>query len=242
MKRLTEPWIEFKGTKNTALGVELLSMPQRPRPKAIGEYAEIAGRGQVWIPGAETPLYEPVTLSCTLVVERPDLYIDQVYAWLTGEGLLRLGDDPNRAYYARVVKEMSCKPKSSRMTALELQPKFDCDPYRYVYPEPAAIIASNGSTIANPGTAPSEPRITVTGSGDITLTIAGQLVELHGVSGGRVIDSRMRDVYESDGLTLCNDKAVIEGDAFPTLPPCNSAITWTGSVTAVQILPRWRYL
>lgn len=242
MKRLKEPWIEFKGTKNTEVGAELLSMPTRPRPKAIGEYAEIAGRGRIWIPGGETSLYEPVTLSCTMVVERPDLYIDQVYAWLTGDGLLRLGDDPNRAYHARIVKEMSCKPKSSRMTGLELQSKFDCDPYRYGYPEPASITVSNGGTLTNPGTAASEPRITVAGSGDITLTIAGRLVELHGISGGCIIDSQMRDVYEADGLTLCNGKAVIDGDAFPALPPGNSAIAWTGAVTSVQILPRWRYL
>lgn len=242
MKRLTGGWIEFKGIKNTELGVELLSMPARPRPKAVGEYAEIAGCGQIWIPGADVPVYEPVTLSCTMVVERPDMHIDQVYAWLTGEGVLRLGDDPARAYHARVVKEIACKPKSSRLTGLELQPKFDCDPYRYAYPEPAAISLSSGGTLTNPGTAAAEPRITIAGSGDITLTIAGQLVELHGISGGCVIDSRMRDVYEADGLTLCNHKAVIDGDTFPTLPPGNSIVTWTGSVTSVQILPRWRYL
>ena len=83
----------------------------------------------------------------------------------------------------------------------------------------------------------SDPVITVTGSGDITLMVGTTIVELTGVSGSIVIDSVLKEAYK--GTTLMNDH--MNGE-FPVLKPGANAISWTGTVTRVIVRPNWRYL
>ena len=49
---------------------------------------------------------------------------------------------------------------------------------------------------------------------------------------------RDRSVYR--GTTLLNSKAGF--DEFPVLDPGDNSISWTGAVTKVEIVPRWRCL
>lgn len=84
---------------------------------------------------------------------------------------------------------------------------------------------------------PSEPIITVTGSGEITLIVDMTIVELSDVNGEITIDSVLQEAYS--GTTSMN--SCMSGD-FPTLPPGNSTISWTGNVTFLKVDPNWRYL
>ena len=83
----------------------------------------------------------------------------------------------------------------------------------------------------------SEPILTVTGSGTITLMVGLTIVELEGISGSIVIDSVLQEAYQ--GNTLMNDH--MNGE-FPVLKPDANAISWTGAVTKVVIQPNWRSL
>ena len=99
------------------------------------------------------------------------------------------------------------------------------------------IIITSGSTITNPGSVYSEPIITVTGSGDITLMVGTTIVELTDVSQNIVINSVLKEAYK--GNTLMNDH--MSGD-FPVLKPGLNAISWSGDVTTVIVKPNWRCL
>ena len=90
-------------------------------------------------------------------------------------------------------------------------------------------------TITNPGNIPSEPVITVTGSGDITLMVGTTIIELEGISGGITIDTPLMEAYK--GAESLNAK--MTGD-FPTLPSGSVPISTSGSVTRVTIKPNWR--
>ena len=83
----------------------------------------------------------------------------------------------------------------------------------------------------------SEPILTVTGSGNITLMVGMTIVELEGISGSIVIDSVLQEAYQ--GNTLMNDH--MNGE-FPVLKPGANAISWTGTVTKVAVRPNWRFL
>ena len=89
----------------------------------------------------------------------------------------------------------------------------------------------------NPGNVPAEPIITVIGSGEITLIVDMTIVELSDVNGEITIDSVLQEAYS--GMTPMN--GCMSGD-FPTLPPGNSTISWTGNVTFLKVEPNWRYL
>ena len=98
-------------------------------------------------------------------------------------------------------------------------------------------ITTSGSTITNPGSVYSEPIITVTGSGDITLMVGTTIVELTDVAQNIVINSVLKEAYK--GTALMNDH--MSGD-FPVLKPGQNAISWSGNVTQVVVKPNWRYL
>ena len=87
------------------------------------------------------------------------------------------------------------------------------------------------------GSVYSEPIITVTGSGDITLMVGKTIVELTDITSGIVLDCALREAYL--GSTLMNDHMTGE---FPVLKPGMNAISWTGTVTKVVIQPNWRWL
>ena len=114
---------------------------------------------------------------------------------------------------------------------------FRCYPFWYQDNIADVTITTSGSTITNPGSVYSEPIITVTGSGDITLMIGTTIVELTDVSQSIVINSALKEAYK--GNTLMNDH--MSGD-FPVLKPGLNAISWTGTVTQVTVKPNWRSL
>ena len=99
------------------------------------------------------------------------------------------------------------------------------------------IYNTSGTIITNPGSVYSEPILTVTGSGNITLMVGMAIVELENISGSIVIDSVLQEAYQ--GTTLMNDH--MNGE-FPVLKPGANAISWTGTVTKVVVRPNWRSL
>ena len=98
-------------------------------------------------------------------------------------------------------------------------------------------ISTSGGTITNPGSVYSEPLITLTGSGDITLMVGTTIVELTDITTGIVLDCSLKEAYL--GTALMNDH--MSGD-FPVLKPGLNGISWSGNVTSIVISPRWRFL
>ncbi len=230
-------WVEFAGHKNTEYGVELLSMPTRPHPARKGESIDIPGRdGKMFM---DEGAYDRVLVSLRMIATAGNM--DAVNAWLSGSGNLRFGDEPERAYKAKITKEFATSNRNNRLKGREFTVTFDCEPFRYAYPATSTVtISTSGNTVNNPGTVYSLPRIKVTGSGDFTLTVGGYLVEAQGLTGGAIIDSKLQEVLSLDGMESRN--AYFAMDEFPRLSPGINSVAWTGSVTSVQIEPRWRYL
>lgn len=230
-------WFEYAGHKNTEYGLEMLSMPTRPHPARKGDLIDIPGRsGKLFM---DEGAYDRVLVSVRVIAV--DGNMDAVNGWLSGRGMLRFGDDPNRAYNAAVTKEFSVSNRNSRLRGQEFTVVFDCSPFRYVYPEePALEVAASGDIITNPGTVFSQPEITVTGSGDVSLVVNGYLVEARNLTDGAVIDCELMETFTLDRSASLNSSFVM--DEFPVLQPGGNVVTWTGSVTKVEITPRWRYL
>ena len=61
--------------------------------------------------------------------------------------------------------------------------------------------------------------------------------ELDGIEGSITIDCTLQEAYT--GTTLHNES--MSGE-FPVLKPGNNAVSWSGSVTKVDVAVRWRYL
>ena len=166
--------------------------------------------------------------------------MDRVLAWLTGSGRLRFSDEPDRSYRARAIKGITRTQPYARFAAQKFTATFDCQPFRYLYPEPQSVAFAEAGDIENPGTAASCPKVWVYGSGDITLSVGSCLMAFEGVTGGVVVDSELMDVMNLTETQLMNGCAQM--DEFPQLEPGTNHVAWSGEVTKVVIEPRWRYI
>ncbi len=236
MNRLTDAWFEYAGTKSTDMGLRLLSMPRRYSPVANGLREEVPGRdGYLWIPDGS---YMSVDISVDC--ETMDGYnLDEINAWLTqsGEDFLCFSDEPDRAYKAHVVDPYSAENRFLSFDRKRLAINFSCQPHRYEYPESEPVRMLEAGFVDNPGTIDSLPRVEVAATGDYTLTINGCVIDVTG--GSIIIDSELRDCLSIDGTALANSRVTLS--EFPTLSPGVNIVSWSGNVTAVDILRRVRY-
>ena len=242
MNRLKEVWFEFGGIKNTEVGAKMISMPTRNMPVQRGKAITVAGRaGTLW-----STDYADDSIDISLEFVVPDeSNVLTVNGWLHGYGLLRFSDEPNMAYEARVSRGFKRQSVAPRMTAQKYTVVFSCQPYRLLYPEKEAFtITTLYEQFKNPGTAPSKPRVKITGSGDFSVTIGLETLFFSGVSdGGIIVDSQLMDAFTYDGTALANDKF----DGMPwQIKPGYNGVSWLvedgSSVESIEILPRWRYV
>lgn len=243
MKKLGSAWFEFAGARNTDKGVRLLSLPVRYHPAERGELVQAPGRsGYLWASdGAYNNVLTRVQCQTT-----DDADMAVVDAWLRGEGELRFCDDANRFYRARVTKEFSRSAAMNRFVNQEFTVTFDCHPFLYHVPADGGddvTLTGSPTTVSNPGTYKSAPRIRIEGAGAVVLTIGTQIVEIEDLEDGIIIDSELGDCFNLTQSALLNDRVTLMDDEFPTLAPGDNIISWTGAgVTGITITPRWRDL
>lgn len=231
-------WFNFNGTISTSLGVIVQTFPPVTLPEERAEFETIPGRsGSLTILEGDA-VYDDIVLSIECRVS--DLTnIDQIAAWLRGSGDLVLGNMPDRYYKARCVNQIELAKVLRGRAHRTFSAVFRCKPFRYVHTAPAVITKTvSGQTITNPGNVDAEPLIVATGSGDVTLTIGAKTVQIAGLASKITIDVAAGLAYNG----AVNLTASLTGDWPMTIPPGISAVSWTGSVTKVEITPGWRYI
>lgn len=116
---------------------------------------------------------------------------------------------------------------------------FSCQPFRYLISSLDAEEITSGSVLYNPFPFASKPYLKITGSGNITLSISNstgtKLFTFKNVSGYVECDSELMNVYKD--TTLKNND--FQADDFPKLAYGDNTISWTGTVTKVEIKTRW---
>lgn len=255
MNRLTEAWFEWNGVDSREMGILLPSMPQRGIPAQNVKRTKVAGRsGRVRISDSS---YDDITVKVEAHARDEDR-LREIHAWLTGSGLLRFSDEPNLAYDAVIEKEFTRQSILRRFGGQRFTIQFSCLPIRYHYPEAADIVlTSSGSAVTNPGTAFSEPRVTIKGSGAFSVTIgaganASTMFFRDVDGGGIIVDTQLGDALTYDGALLANDR--ISASELFRIQPGRQVVTWAaggdaedgtalpGSVEKITITPRWRSL
>ena len=192
-------------------------------------------------PGSLTQLegedvYDDMILTATCFISDP-AQIPAIAGWLRGSGTVTFANRTGGYYKARVSNQIPFEKVLRGNPHCTFAVNFRCYPFFYADAEEDITVSVSGTMITNPGNVYSEPMLTVTGSGNITLMVGMTIVELENISNGIVIDSVLKEAYL--GNTLMNDH--MNGE-FPVLKPGVNAISWTGNVGNIVIKPNWRYL
>ena len=229
-------WFEWNGVRCTEKGIHVLEQPPITVPEERVKYTEVPGRAGSLTTLEGDDVYDDFVLTAECIVADP-AQIPVIVGWLKGSGTLALANRPGGYYLARVSNQIPFEKILRGNPHRSFSVNFRCKPFWYQADVDPITLTTSGSTVTNPGCIASEPVITVTGDGDITLMVGMQIIELTDVDGEITIDSTIQEAYNDDGSW--NGK--MEGD-FPLLKPGMNAISWDGDVTSVEIEPNWRTL
>lgn len=215
----------------------LQNVPYRPRSEQ--SHSVIA------VPGRTEPLFttenqfKDTTLQLTLSVTKRDL-IDSIYSWLNGSGILILSDDLTKYYDVLCCTEIVPAYISRRTCQIPIS--FTCKPFRYAVNNPLTEYGTNADVTVE-GTYYSEPKITVYGTGNIDLSVNGEVWKLADVDGYITIDTKRKLAYK-DNTVLLNKVSRYDGRVF--LPCFNIGINnvkiTSGTATKLEIQKNERWL
>ena len=221
---------------STSEGIIMQDMPKIIRPEERVNHITIPGRSGELTETEGTDVYNSYIQSVPIAVNSLS-NVKAIEKWLRGSGYVTFCNESNRKQRARVINAVTFTKHSKNSSWYEAEVQFYCDPLKEAINETSVEITSSGATITNPGDVESRPLITITGSGDITIRINDRALALESVVSGWKVDSDLEWVIDGT-LPL---SGVCTGD-FPRIRTGESAVQWTGSVTKLTILPRWRYL
>ena len=229
-------WFEWNGVRCTEYGIHVLEQPPLTVPAERVAFTDVPGRSGSLTALEGSDVYDDLTLTATCIVSSPDP-IPQIAAWLKGSGKVTFANRPGGFYFAHVVNQIPFEKILRGNPHRSFAVNFRCKPFWMQKNVADITVTTSGAFVTNPGSVFCEPVITVYGSGDITLMVGMNIIELEGVSESMTLNIPLMEAYS--GMTGKN--SAMSGE-FPVLVPGANAISWTGNVSKVVISPNWRYL
>lgn len=232
---MTPSYFIWNGKDSEQMGLWVSQYPDRVRAEERMTQVAVPSRSGRFYLSEGTAIYEPISIYIRVQC-RADIDLEPLNDWLSGEGVLVLGYEPNRCYKARVIQEVDFGKISNDL--LEGQIRFECDPFKKAYPTEKKITLTAAGTVENKGTVPAYPVIKITGDGDISLTCNGIPFAITDMDTSVTLDSGARIALDDDGAN-CLEKT---SGTFPVLQRGMNQIGWTGDVTSVEITrnQRWK--
>lgn len=160
--------------------------------------------------------------------------IDYLSSWLTGSSDVIFSNEPDKIYKCTIINQIEFSLVARDFHTFLIQ--FEAQPHKYSINNNVITLTALG-TIYNPTGTIARPIIKLYGTGAITLTVNGNITNLTNISSYVTINSDLQDTYKDS--QLMNNYQV--GD-FPVLIPGNNTISFTGTVTSIEITPNFRYL
>ena len=206
------------------------SLPPITKPPKKIEVIEIDGlNGDITVDNGYAAYDKDIQITFK---KRPDY--DELIRWLTGAGKLILSNEPEKYYDAAIWSGVDI----SRDKALyKARITFHVQPYKHLISEKKAT-GTNTVTVVNQGFDDSLPVIKITGSGEVEVKIDNVTICKVNIDDEYIIlDSEKQEAYKE--ATLKNRQ--MSGE-FVKLPRGKTTITTTGTVTAIEVEPRSRWV
>lgn len=227
--------LTFNGVNSAAYGIFISGEGSFDAPARDRSSLTIPGRNGTLI--IDNGRYKNITLKypCFFVSSFQNNAASAREWLLAPSGYVKLTDDYHSDEYRLAIFTggIEFEPTAWNLHA-ESELTFDCKPQRFLNSGDTPVTVANNGTISNPTGMIARPLISVTGTGNGTLSVGGTTVTLSDLNGGIVLDCDLQDAYY--GLLPANDQ--MEGE-FPTLKPGSNGVAYTGGITAVSITPRW---
>lgn len=192
--------------------------------------------------------YDNTTLDLIMLLDGDDLIADRqaLYNLLDTRGVYKEFIpyfDPDKIYRVMLSDKVQFENMYHYGQKQSLSVKFTVKPYKYLMENDPVTLGPYGGNIYNPTNYVSQPRIKVTGTGAVTLTVNGTPFNIVNVPNTITLDGERYSAYQEDvNGVLTSMNSQIATREYPILNPGDNTIEVTGSVTELYIEPRWRSL
>lgn len=219
----------WKDIHSNEMGLKILKLPSISTSTIRDEKIEIQGRhGYLTITDN--------TFEGDIKIVEYDVFkyeLDVLKKWLTGYGKVIFSNESDRYYKARIINKISLDQVLPYIHGGIVE--FDCQPFGYLLEGEEMITINSPVTIYNLGNYDSEPYLKVYGSGNVTLIINDESIQIKNLEEYIEIDSEIDCFYK--GNVSLEDK--VNGDV-PKFIEGNNQIKWIGNIDRIEVIPRWR--
>lgn len=224
----------INGTNTKTQGFAIKGRPSIPSANKKIETIEVEGRD-----GSLTRFlgYEDLKFSLAFnILFQKDIKqkLREIKGIISSASQLSFDDSPTFFYKIKQAQISNTETviKSSGVFTVD----FVCEPYEYE--QSSTVTYTSATTIVNRTTTTALPLIKVTGTGTVVLKVNGIGITLTNLTNYIVLDSQIQEAYS--GLTT-NMNQNMNGE-FPIFTIGNNSISWTGTVTKIEITTNWRWL
>ena len=228
----------FNGISSQDLHIQVQTEPDYDFPEKDYEVTHVPGRnGDIVI---DQGSWQNVSRKYNLAMDAVKISYTEVASklvqWLhSASGYARLEDSYEPDFYRMAMYKDSGSISNIYNKAGQIEVEFTCKPQRYFKSGEVADIFTTSTEYRNPTDFPAKPLIKIHGSGSGTVGIGMYTVTINDILDGMIVDSEQQDTYKDQ--TNCNSRVSIA--EYPKLASGNNAISISGGVTSIEIIPRW---
>lgn len=237
------PYMIWNGVDSRTKGLAI-STPPRVIPEERVEQITVPGRPGCLIRPEGDGIYAPYVL--TVHAGNKGANLQAILSWLRGPGTLILSSEPDRVYDARIINAGQLDHLFRDTYQGDIQ--FLCQPLRGQVPAEADITAASSPvSVTNPGDVPARALYSLTGTGDVILSMDGEQafeVVLPETSSTVTVDTDA-GLAVLAGTPPENYANHVSGSYRALWIPTGAhTIAWSGdgSLTALTVTPRWRWV
>jgi predicted phage tail component-like protein len=224
------PYFIFKDIDSTGILI-VNKLPSIFKPERDMELIPVQGRDGYLTNDLGSYRSAIKTVECTI---RDLSDIDYICNWLDGDGDVIFSNEPTKVYKAVIKNQIEFSKIIREFHSFIIQ--FECQPHKYMATNDVITLTTSPATINNIGMINSKPVIKIYGTGTIVITINGHSIMMNNVVTSVTLDSDIENAFSSAG-NMNND---MTGE-FQDLIPGVNTISWTGTVTKVEVTPNFRY-
>lgn len=229
-------YVIFKGIDSrTIRGLIIQELPSITKPKMRVSETVIDGVDGSYM---EDLGYESYDKTLKIGLTR-NYDIDEVIDYFNGEGSIVFSNEPDKYYKVKIINQINYE----RLVRFkEATVKIRTQPFKYLYQEHKQVFnnPSESITVINNGFLDSKPIIKLEGSGTIEFKIDNVAIFSYTFPNNEsevIIDSEKQDAYLGNILKNRN----MNGE-FPLLKRGKNIITWTGTITKIEVIANSRWL
>lgn len=226
----------YNDVSSESMGLLIKSMTPPQKAEQRNETISVPGRSEPMFRTYDEYSSYSIDISCIITDSSQQR---KIFSWLSGSGKFIRSDEPDKYYTAK-----SCSLISSTRISDEIREfsiSFECMPFAYAL-DNAPITVTNPGTVENNGGMPSEPVIMIEGSGNIELTVNGEVWKLADVDGSITIDTQRNLAYKDNHVLLNKISRYDTNVYLPMLNTGKNSISASGTVTKIMIIKNERWL